>query len=116
MKKVLVTGANGYIAKHIIADLYKNKFSVIGTLRNIQKAKTVQSDIENHLGHKIDIAFKEVCLDSDEGYSLVNDKSLIDDWWDLNKDLYEDPSPYEDYEPTDHEMMSSFGTKWHDKL
>ena len=68
MKKVLVTGANGYIAKHIIADLYKNKFSVIGTLRNIQKAKTVQSDIENHLGHKIDIAFKEVCLDSDEGW------------------------------------------------
>ena len=23
---------------------------------------------------------------------------------------------YEDYEPTDQEMMSSFGTKWHDGL
>ena len=22
----------------------------------------------------------------------------------------------EDYEPTDEEMMSSFGTKWHDRL
>ena len=24
--------------------------------------------------------------------------------------------PYEDYEPTDLEMMSYFGTKWHDGL
>jgi len=60
--------------------------------------------------------FTDLCLDSDEGYSLVNDKSLIEEWWDLNKDVYEDPSPYEDYEPTDDEMMSSFGTKWHDGL
>ena len=60
--------------------------------------------------------FTDLCLDSDDGYSLVNDKSLIDNWWDDNKDLYEDPSPYEDYEPTDDEMMSSFGTKWHDGL
>ena len=30
--------------------------------------------------------------------------------------MYENPSPYKDYEPTDLEMMSSFGTKWHDEL
>ena len=60
--------------------------------------------------------YADICSESDEGYSLINDKSLIDDWWDLNKDLYEDPSPYEDYEPTDNQMMSSFGTKWHDGL
>ena len=29
MKKILVTGANGYIAKHIILELYKKKYSVI---------------------------------------------------------------------------------------
>ena len=58
----------------------------------------------------------EICKDSDEGYSLVNDKSLIDDWWEENSDMYEDPSPYQDYEPTDLEMMSMFGTKWHDGL
>ena len=51
-----------------------------------------------------------------EGFSLINDKSLIDDWWEENSDMYEDPSPYEDYEPTDDEAMSSFGTKWHDGL
>ena len=60
--------------------------------------------------------FTDLCLDSDEGYSLINDKSLIDDWWEENSDMYENPSPYEDYEPTDDEMKSSFGTKWHDEL
>ena len=60
--------------------------------------------------------YTDLCLDSDEGYSLINDKSLIDDWWEENSDMYEDPSPYKDYEPTDDEMMSSFGTKWHDGL
>ena len=60
--------------------------------------------------------YADICLDSDEGYSLINDKSLIDDWWEENSDMYENPSPYEDYEPSDDEMMSSFGTKWHDGL
>ena len=26
--------------------------------------------------------YTDLCLDSDEGYSLINDKSLINDWWD----------------------------------
>ena len=60
--------------------------------------------------------YADICVDSDEGYSLINDKSLIDDWWEENSDMYENPSPYEDYEPSDDEMMSSFGTKWHDGL
>ena len=60
--------------------------------------------------------YADICLDSDEGYSLINDKSLIDDWWEENSDMYENLSPYKDYEPTDNEMMSSFGTKWHDGL
>ena len=60
--------------------------------------------------------YLDQCLESDEGYCLVNDKSLIEEWWEANKDVYEDPSPYQDYEPTDDEMKSSFGTKWHDGL
>lgn len=68
MKKILVTGANGYIAKHIIADLYKNKYSVVGTLRNIKNSKDVQTDIENYLNDKIDITFKQASLDSDTGW------------------------------------------------
>ena len=60
--------------------------------------------------------FTDLCIDTDEPYSIVNDRNLIDDWWEENSDMYEDPSPYKDYEPTDYEMMSNFGTKWHDGL
>ena len=60
--------------------------------------------------------FTELCKESDEGYSLVNDKSLIDDWWEENEHLYDDySSPYE-IEPSDDERMSCFGTKRHDGL
>ena len=76
--------------------------------------------------------FTELCKQSDEGYSLINEKSIIDDWWEENSYMYDDydepyiiykpqiqkslPEPIEDYEPTDDEAMSSFGTKWHDGL
>ena len=51
--------------------------------------------------------YTDLCLDSDKGYSLINDKSLIDDWWEENSDMYEDPSPYEDYEPSDYEIITN---------
>ena len=38
--------------------------------------------------------YADLCLESDEGYSLVNDKSLIDEWWDKNKYIYETKTPY----------------------
>ena len=38
--------------------------------------------------------YADLCLESDEGYSLINDKSLIDDWWDKNKYIYETKTPY----------------------
>jgi len=51
--------------------------------------------------------FTDLCTESDDGYSLINDKSLIDEWWEENSDMYEDPSPYEDYDPTDYEIMTN---------
>ena len=42
--------------------------------------------------------FTDLCLDSDDGYSLINDKSLIDDWWKENSDMYENPSPYQKHD------------------
>ena len=68
MKKILVTGANGYIAKHIILELYKKKYSVIGTVRNLEYADTIKNDIETHLGKKIDIEFVKADLNSDDGW------------------------------------------------
>ena len=38
--------------------------------------------------------YADICLDSDDGYSLENDKSLIDDWWNKNKYIYEAKTPY----------------------
>ena len=68
MKKVLVTGSNGYIAKHIILELYKRNYSVRGTVRDLNYAHIIQSDIEKHLGRKIDIEFVEANLNLDAGW------------------------------------------------
>ena len=38
--------------------------------------------------------YTDLCLESDEGYCLVNDKSLIQEWWDKNKYIYEIKTPY----------------------
>ena len=38
--------------------------------------------------------YLDQCLESDEGYCLVNDKSLIEKWWDKNKYIYETKTPY----------------------
>ena len=38
--------------------------------------------------------YTDLCLESDEGYCLVNDESLIKEWWDKNKYIYETKTPY----------------------
>ena len=68
MKNILVTGASGYIAKHCIAELIKEGFSVKGTVRDLQKGVTVKEDLENYLNQKIDIDFAETTLDNNNGW------------------------------------------------
>ena len=62
--------------------------------------------------------YVNICYkDEEELSSLIIDYSPINDWWEEVKDDYEDClSPLKDYEPTDQEIMSNFGTKWHDGL
>ena len=62
MKKILVTGSNGFIAKHVILELYKKNYSVIGTVRNLDYSDTIKNDIETHLGKSIDIEFVKADL------------------------------------------------------
>ena len=38
--------------------------------------------------------YLDQCLESDEGYCLVNDASLLKEWWDKNKYIYETETPY----------------------
>ena len=46
--KVLVTGANGFIAAHCVAKLLLSGFSVIGTVRSEAKAQSVLRSHSNH--------------------------------------------------------------------
>ena len=59
------------------------------------------------------------CIDhSEDEYtrSLPDDKHLIDEWWDEMEDHYDEYNDPYDIEPSDDQMMSMFGTKWHDGL
>ena len=49
--------------------------------------------------------------------SLISDSDVKDYLREDNRiGEYAEKKQEEDYEPTDYEMMSSFGTKWHDGL
>mgnify|MGYP001201409244 CR=1 FL=1 len=67
-KKVLVTGANGYIAKHIILELYKKNYCVKGSVRDLKYSTEIKSDLEKHLGKKIEMEFCQLSLNSDQGW------------------------------------------------
>lgn len=41
--KVLVTGANGFLAVHIVEILLKKGYAVRGTVRSLQKAQHIQN-------------------------------------------------------------------------
>ena len=63
--------------------------------------------------------FYMYCIDHPEDMyasSLPDDSTLIDDWWDWVEDHYDNYSNPYDIEPSDDQMMSMFGTKWHDGL
>ena len=68
MKKILVTGASGYIAKHCVAELIKEGYSVKGTIRDINKGAGVKTDLEDYLKQSIDLEFVETTLDHDNGW------------------------------------------------
>ena len=46
MKKVLVTGASGFIAEHCIIELLKNGYSVKGSLRSMNREQEVRDAIK----------------------------------------------------------------------
>ena len=68
MKKILVTGASGYIAKHCVAELIKEGYSVKGTVRDLRKGDVLKTDLKNYLNQDIDIKFVETTLDHDNGW------------------------------------------------
>ena len=66
-KKILVTGASGYIALHCISKLLENNYFVRGSLRDLKK----ESEVHSALGTKFNGGNLELCklnLLEDEGW------------------------------------------------
>ena len=49
MRKVLVTGASGFIAEHCIIELLKNNYSVKGSLRSMNREQEVREAIKTEI-------------------------------------------------------------------
>ena len=68
LKKVLVTGASGYIASHCIKVLLEKGFKVKGSVRDLNKINLVKNFLGNSL-YKGNFEFCELNLLSDKGWN-----------------------------------------------
>ncbi|MEE9453547.1 MAG: aldehyde reductase [Paracoccaceae bacterium] len=76
-QKILVTGASGYIAKHIILQLLNGGYSVRGSVRSDKRADEVRAAMAAHLQDKSALErleFVELDLTDDAGW----DAALLD--------------------------------------
>ena len=68
MKKVLVTGASGFIAKHIVRQLLEDGYDVRGSIRSDKRQAEVQA-----LFPDTDIEFVKLDLTKDDGWDVALD-------------------------------------------
>lgn len=72
MTKVLLTGASGYIGKHIALQLLQAGYDVVASVRTTAKAEEVRAAVKAHLPAKFDLVnkltFMELDLEKDEGW------------------------------------------------
>jgi dihydroflavonol-4-reductase len=70
---IMVTGASGYIAKHIVLKLLNAGYRVRGSVRSAHRAEDVRAALRNHLPANFDLdavlTFVELDLNSDKGWS-----------------------------------------------
>lgn len=71
--KVLITGASGYIGKHLVLQLLNDGYEVRASVRNLDKATEVRNAVLSHLqsDYKLDSRLNFVVLDleKDSGWS-----------------------------------------------
>ncbi|MBO6638829.1 MAG: aldehyde reductase [Roseitalea sp.] len=71
-QRVVLTGASGFIAKHIVLQLLNAGFAVHGTIRSLKRADEVRDAVRTHLddAKALDrLTFAELDLSSDDGWS-----------------------------------------------
>lgn len=62
MKKVLVTGASGFIAGHCIIELLNHGYEVRGTVRDLAKAEAIRQTLGRHNERAAGVEFVEASL------------------------------------------------------
>lgn len=67
-ERVLVTGASGFIAKHVIAELIRQGYTVQATLRNLDRGEETRRAVGNAGGTGGDLKFFQADLLSDAGW------------------------------------------------
>jgi nucleoside-diphosphate-sugar epimerase len=68
-KRVLVTGASGFIAQQLILDLLEQGHSVRGTVRSLAKGGALREALGQHTRRAGEIELVEADLDADEGWA-----------------------------------------------
>ncbi|WP_125589130.1 NAD-dependent epimerase/dehydratase family protein [Companilactobacillus jidongensis] len=70
MKKVVVTGASGFVAGWVIVEFLKNGYAVKGSLRSMKKAEAIYNNIEKYVSKsELDnLSFFEADLSSKAGW------------------------------------------------
>lgn len=72
-KTVLVTGVTGFVAKHIVLELLRTGYRVIGSLRSDSRREEVRAAVRPHLGPggELDerLDFVTLDLDGDDGWT-----------------------------------------------
>ena len=61
-KKLLVTGASGFIATHCIIELLNNGYQIKGTLRKFDRAKQIFAILNQHTKNTDRLEFVEAEL------------------------------------------------------
>ena len=69
MTRVLVTGASGFVAQHLILQLLAKGYEVRGTLRSLKRADEVRGVLSQHDPRAKAIDFVEADLASDAGWA-----------------------------------------------
>ena len=76
-KKVLVTGITGYIGQHVAAELLRQKYEVVGTVRSLAKAENTKAALASLPGAS-NVTYVQADVLSDSGWAeAMSDCDLV---------------------------------------